>query len=293
MRVLNPNHDALFGESRLPFGAYAGPMLSNTDELSAFRRRFHRKSWLFLGHFSKAVFVGFAIADAGYAGNAFAYVFLPGTGTFVEQSALRPFAFSSNHQPEIDSDWRLGGFKIKSTPNSYRASIQQNDVDLTIEIERKPHRGVSFVCPSDRGHVFTFKNVGQKSRVYGTLKGEAFDDSGDCGSVDFSNGFPPRVTRWKWGSVVAMTATGKSLCANVVSDHNGELENVVWLNGDPTLLPAESKASDLSITSGTFSADFEELGSRGETLNLGVVSHDFTQSFGPCSGSSVERHFQE
>lgn len=282
----------------LPFGVYDG-LFGNTatkewdtDGFLLKRRRTQRKCWLYFGAFSKDLFTGMAIVDAGMVATAFAYFYIPSEKLFVEDKITLPLGFKDSFDPHLFDSWNLGNFDIHSDGKKMKLSCK-GKFNSTIETKEN-ESGLSFLCPSkERPFNFTYKNLLLDSKINIEYKGKKYTSEGAIGSIDFSKGYPPRETVWNWASIIGTTENGLPIGINLVDGHNGNLENAIWI-GEERLCtskanfyvkkPFDKNTWNINTTDGIIDFQFNPYGARSENLNIVAMKSLFTQPFGEAKG---------
>jgi hypothetical protein len=256
------------------------------------RRRTQRKTWIFFGVYSEQLFAGLAIVDAGLVATAFAYFYEPFTGLFVEDKITMPFGFGNSFNPSLKDEWKLGKYRIATNDNvmniRYSGKFELN-IDAVFN-----EKGISVVAPSPgRPFNFTYKNLPLPVKVNVQHNGRALTAEGDFGAIDFTKGFPPRSTEWNWTSFIGHTESGRSIAVNLVDKFNGNMENILWLDGERFLLskadfipgkPLDKAEWSISTVEGSLKMIFSPKGVRSENLNAGLMKSIFTQPFGKYEG---------
>lgn len=297
--ILEPQKALLKNGKVIPFGIYDG-LIEDTRtsfwDVEGFfpkRRRSQRKCWIYFGSFAPDLYTGIAVVDAGYVATAFAYFYIPSKDLFVEDKLTLPFGFGEKFDPNLYDNWELGKFKI-ATKNNKIEIAYKGKFDLNIETENNTN-GLSFVCPSEGRHFnFTYKNLLLPSNVKLIYKKETFLSDGNTGGIDFSKGYPPNKTIWNWASMVGKTKSGKEIAINIVNQHNANMENAVWLDGERHILsdvifekkmPYDKTPWHIKTKEDCLLLDFVPQGARAENLNLIALKSQFTQPYGVFSGS--------
>jgi len=282
-----------------PLGRYAGRIASldtrPLDDAWA-QRRLRRKTWQYIGVYTHTLLCGFAVADVGYVGTAFCYVYHVESGRFLEVKCTKPFAFPAQFQPGWQGVWQ-----IRDGSKLWRFAQEENGrLQLTLEspklnlhlVIREPHGGLSALAPGRPFH-YTYKNAAIEAE--GSIW--AFDQehrvSGPVAIWDYSRGYPPRETRWNWASLAGSTETSQNFGLNLVSHFNDGLENGLWLDG--TLLgvgqarftygkPIDKVPWHIYTDCQVLDMTFHPLGARSENTNLLVAKTIFSQPFGRFEG---------
>ena len=283
----------------IPFGIYKG-LIEDTRtsfwDVEGFfpkRRRSQRKCWVYFGSFAPDLYTGIAVVDAGYVATAFAYFYIPSKNLFIEDKTTLPIGFGEKFDPQLFDNWELGKFKMTSEKNNLIISYK-GKFNLKITTQENKN-GLSFICPSEgRPFNFTYKNLLMPTNVLIGYKGEDFGSNGNTGSIDFSKGYPPNKTIWNWASMVGKTKSGKEIAINIVNQHNANMENAVWFEGNHYLLsdvifekkmPYDKNTWHIKTKEDCLLLDFVPQGARAENLNLIALKSQFTQPYGVFSGS--------
>jgi|GEM_PF-3135809 len=258
------------------------------------RRRTQRKTWIFYGAYSEDLFAGMAIVDAGIAATAFTYFFVPKENLFIEDKITLPLGFRSGFDPAMTDEWKLGKYHINTTNNvmtlNYKGIF---NLQMTAHLQ---DNGVSIVAPSKDGRPFnfTYKDLPIETDVKVVYQGKTFTASGPIGGIDFTKGYPPRVTEWNWSSLIGQTESGRQLAVNLVDKFNNNMENVLWLDKERILLsdatfeygPKLDKDTwYIKTKDGILDMQLQPMGARAENLNIAVMKSIFTQPFGKYTGT--------
>jgi len=301
--MILPQQDFIYDQHQtvVPFGIY-DDLIKNVDTSSvdkqgfvAKKRRTERKAWIFVGVFSPELICGLAIVDAGMVATAFSYFYSFKDSLFEEDKITVPLGFPTDFNPNLDSEWKLGNYLIK-TENGKMKLQYVGKYKLYMELENTAN-GVSIVAPSkgDRPFNFTYKNVCLPVKVQ-INKGNTntYATSGKYGSIDFTKGFPPRETIWNWLSFIGITESKKSIAVNLVDRFNNNMENILWIDGQKTSLSSATFSmqapydkSDWNITTqdGILKCHLSPCGARSENINALVMKSKFIQPFGTLDGS--------
>lgn len=299
--IIHPRQPALHAAGApLPYGAY-DDIIRDTSTRTwdsegglLKRRRSQRKAWIFAGAYTEHLMVGIAVADAGYLANAFAYFYVPGERLYREEKVLLPFGFPGNFDPGLNDEWKLGNFRIATERGRMVATVRGK---FTLELDLDMNEnGLSFICPAtERPFNFTYKNLCLQAAARVTYQGRAYNLEGQTGGVDFSKGYPPRLTRWNWAMVSGHTSEGIPIGLNLCDGHNGKYENAAWIGGERVLLPLPGFVYDRNLPAdgqdwrirtpdGSLDMAFTPWHARSENINARLIRHDFVQPFGKFSG---------
>ena len=285
----------------IPFGVY-DDLIENTDTsffdkqgLLTKKRRTERKAWIFFGVFSPDLICGFAIADAGMVATAFSYFYSLKDGVFEEDKTTVPLGFASDFNPNLDSEWKLGNYTIK-TENGKMSMQYLGKYKMYIDAENNAN-GASIVAPSNNGRPFnfTYKNLCVPVKVQINNGGiSTYATSGKYGSIDFTKGYPPRETIWNWLSFIGITETEKTIAVNLVDRFNSNMENILWIDGKKVLLsnakfsfsePLDKTDWLIETEDGILNCHLSPRGSRTENINALVMKSKFIQPFGTLDGT--------
>ncbi len=237
MTKFPPASPSLFnGESHIPFGIYDG-LIKNTSTASWDKqsglfsaRRTSRKAWIFFGVYSPEFIGGLAIADAGFFTNAFVYYYSLSDGIFSQDSTLIPLGFARDFDPNLDSEWKVGNYRIHTANGKmhfqYSGKFAMNITATLNEF------GFSTVVKSEPGRPFNFayKNVFLPIDAKVENNGKTLESNGNYGAIDYTKGYPPRKSIWNWCSFIGKTESGKSIGLNLVKHFNDEMENILWID---------------------------------------------------------------
>ncbi len=300
--MIQPKHSSLFeNDTHIPFGVY-DDLISNVDTsfwdkqgMITKKRRTERKAWIFFGVYSPELICGMAIVDAGMVATAFSYFYSLKDGIFEEDKTTVPLGFPSNFNPDLNSEWTLGNYSIKT--NNGKLSMQYNGkFKMYIDAENTSN-GASIVAPSKEGRPFnfTYKNQCVPVKVQINNRGvSTYATSGKYGSIDFTKGYPPRETTWNWLSFIGNTETEKIVAVNIVDRFNENMENILWVDGQKTILsPAvfsKHKPYDktdwlIETKDGILNCHLSPRGARSENINAVILKSQFIQPFGMIDGT--------
>jgi len=287
--------------THLPFGVYEG-LIEDVDTsywdkqgFIAKKRRTERKVWIFVGVFSPELICGFAIADAGIAATAFSYFYSSKDSIFEEDKIMIPFGFQDEFNPNLNSEWKLGNYSIK-TSNGKIYLQYTGKYKMFIELEDTAN-GVSVIAPVNetRPFNFTYKNVCIPAKVQINNGGvNTYATSGQYGSIDFTKGYPSRETIWNWLSFIGKTESGKQIGVNLVDQFNANMENILWVDGNKIVLsdakfsmqqPYDKTDWLIATNDGILNCHLSPRGARKENINALIMKSKFIQPFGSIDGT--------
>lgn len=306
----DPPEEARHGRSYL-YGRYRAPIARPFFHVPGALGRFRLKEWSFMSVTTERWFVGFALVQLGYAGNAFCYLVDREAARHPwEYEAITPLGAGLRIAPSSVAgrsrfDWRGARFDVRWTgawevqldvPLSANGSTERLHGAFRMEAED----ALALLHPlKPRRPAYTHKAAGMP--VSGLL---AFGDrelslDGGLGTLDWTRSMALRDTRWKWASVASPLPDGRriglNLSAEVYDDPEGNSrENALWIDGRVLplrgvdfRLPMEPTRQTWRIASrGDDSVDlrFHPSGARAQKLDLRLIQTDFIQAFGTWEG---------
>jgi hypothetical protein len=307
--VPHPEHDFLDG----PFLSQRWPRLSRLR----FYRRLRLKEWHYMAFDHPEVFFAFAVVQAGYASNLFAYgVFKSAKPRCVvfEDIRLGSGALKVTSQPQtgvtrwsspkgelaIEGCQEQGHWKVDF---NLKAAARQKPWQGHLQVEYSPEC-LSLLYPLSASRwAHTHKEAAL--RVGGELQVADsrfnFDRRTNFAVSDWTRSYCLRKTLWFWASASwgnANESWGLNLSSRVYDDANGHsFENVLWVNGRcyPLSgvrfeLPANPAVEPWVIRSfadngASVNLTFHPIGARSKRLNLLLVRSRFVQPYGYFAGT--------
>ena len=262
-------------------------------------RWLHHKRWHYVGLGHADVFIGVAIVDLGWASTAFAYLFdrresrlradwsqdgLPGLQAGVSDAPLAG----------ADSWFRGPGARLSlrhEAPDQLRllVSTAALRLDATLDL-RQMAPPLLAIGPIAGGIAHaTQKTSAVPVLGWAQAGGEHFVLDGAWAAVDASNGLLARDTAWRWAS-----GHGPGVGFNLQDGYFGDQENVLWLDGRPTLLGAARFDVDarqplapwrIRTDDGLLDLVFMPEGARAANKQLGFAASRYVQPVGSFSGT--------
>jgi hypothetical protein len=294
--------------TRLPrTGSFRGP-LPRVDlaplRRGPFFRLVRRKRWLWGTIASPELLAGFAVVDLGYVASAFAYAWHFGEGRMLaDRSALGPgFCGRVGDSAEEGCAARFGCGRSAARitrpegTSAYEVEFKLRDLRLAARLETRgspiPLSAVAAMPPDAVATTQKRVRLGTTGEL---LVGDRrFSLDGALGGLDYSHGYPPRRTRWKWAFALGQAASGEPFALNLVEGFVGEPECAAWVgdellplaegrfefNGDDLLAPWRVRTAD-----GAADLVFEAGGMHREEKNLRLVVSHFVQVAGRFRGT--------
>lgn len=291
---------------------------------NAMHRFLRHKRWLYVFVATDEIVLISAIVDAGPSGTGFIMVTDRATGD-VLADASRPGGAGPltgvNNSPLAGhrSHYAVPGTLITARGDEvelhYRAQfhaipfvplLSDPWVDLDLRLATDIHPGITAISEIEQDSPMataTAKNAALPARGQLTLRRDGhlteYDLSSGYGGFDYTNGFLPRHTAWRWAFMTGSLGDGRPVGLNLVSGFSGigdnAHENVCWLDGRPHRLdPAAriifdsqdtSRPWQVTTTDGSVDLEFTPLAVHRESLNLGAVRSRFIQPSGHFSGT--------
>jgi len=285
---------------------YRTPMGRRVGRLEK-RLRFHQ--FQYFGGMCPELMFGCAVADLGFAGVAFAYVYRPPTGGMRRYSFRVPLARGVTSSPSplagASSLATRGAFvemAATESPRGRRLRVRLA-AGLAIDaayVEDDPPFEPMALCTraGASGWVYAQKTAGV------ALAGSVRSDLGawDLAAIDahahhdWSAGFMRRETSWRWATLSGRTAAGDRVGLNVSCGVNETsfTENCCWLNGrlvkvDLVALEfdRDDAAAPWTIRSrdGVVDLRFHPARCHAERLNLLLAATNFRHFLGRFEGT--------
>jgi hypothetical protein len=301
--MLPPTPSDLFDEAGRPrLGRYQGS-LHQVDLSGRQHRRLtdplRHKRWLYFLIVAPEHLCAAAIVDAGYAGNAFAFV-ASRTGLLARASALAPprVGVRVGDLPEegCDAWFRSVGLSISvSRPpgaSAYRLRADSRDLglDIVLDSERAPP-AITAVSQPGGGISVTEKRVLLSAAGTARVGRETVPIDDALGGLDYTQGLLPRHTVWRWAFLLGQARGGTRVGLNLVQGFTGAPECALWLGdelhpldeGRFTLAGALSPWR-IATACGAVDLTFTPCGLHEEHRNLLLVRSRFLQPMGSYSG---------
>jgi hypothetical protein len=293
------------------FGLYRGAVYDGPPVPKIPLAALRHKRWVYVGVYDPGAVFGLAVANLGFASNAFAYVGTIGNRASCEEwkAVAPPWCASPGRR---SARWRgFGGEWDITLPEGSRAGRIEGHCRLRdgsraeVSLELRPHRAadvtptvVTCVAPSDAATASRW-NLTLKDNTLsavGTLRwGETVRELNAPAILDVTDAYPRRHTEWHWASAAGRDPAGRALGLNLCAKHNDSeraRENVVWLEGVPRPLgavkfefdPTNPTGSPWTLRGERVNLRFDPSGGRRGDENLGVVVSRFVQPYGLFTG---------
>jgi hypothetical protein len=290
------------------FGAYEGtiPSIDLAPLVpGALRGRLARltrlKRWQYAMITTDEVLIAVAIADLGYASNAFAFA-VDRSGVLVDRTFLglpRLSAHINTHPGQgARARFSAPGVRIAFHDDGDHGGLALHTAgfELVARFGAPSAPPLTLVAPVDHGIV----NVTRKAALLPaegslTVGSRRFDLAGGHVGLDWTHGILARETAWRWAFLAGKDAAGVPIAANFCAGFTAgpAREDVAWGPGRLEALPAVAFAFDPADTrapwrlhsdDGAVDLAFTAIGEHREHRDLVVASSRFVQVAGRFSG---------
>lgn len=280
-------------------------------------RKLRLKKWQFFLIDAPECLAGVAVVDAGYVGNAFAWVFDKARTTLEERNALYPFGGGL----EVSTSSVRGVTRVEGKGVEFTITNRYEDGVRTLQ-GRFPARGTHGAIeiearvsdpPLERPPMVVAWPVGENRTacthkigglaVTGTIRvGEreyAVPAGQSTAAMDHTQGYFAYHTYWNWASFSALSDWGTRIAVDVDLVKNGagtmNRNCFVWFDRQLVRMPAVTfeyaqPAHDWRITSsdGRLDLRFHPLAVRRDHLDHLPFGYDFSQPIGTFTGTAVD-----
>lgn len=306
--ILPPAPERLAGDDGRPrFGLYAGSLADAAfaglkHAPGTLQRRLMEKRWQYVFVATPEMMLAMAVVDCGYLSSGICAVFDRGSRRLLvdDNPVLPPLCAQVGEEPAEGMSARLLGPRI-------RARLQRSGGRVSIAA-RWAHAGIDLQLDANRAPppVTAIAGLGAEGRFDVTQKsalvpaeGEVragnarFPVRGQLAGLDYSHGFFPRDTAWRWA--FASGRAGSHLLALNLSEGllEGEGENVLWIDGEPQATGPVRFTFDRETPLGAWRVQnargdldlvFRPEGHRSQDIDLRLIRSRYLQPFGTFSG---------
>jgi hypothetical protein len=307
---LPPAPAALAGDAGAPrAGLYGGTVaeagfasLQGDYAATTLQRLLMEKKWHFVSLATPDFIFSIAIVDAGYLASGFCAVFDRGARRLLidDNPVLPPLCATVGEHPADGGSARLVGPGIKARIERSGGRIlvsarwHQAAVDLALDARRAPPPITAIAPVGEKGRFdLTQKTVLLPAEGEIRAANVRFAVQGAFAGHDFTHGFLPRETAWRWAF-----ASGRAKSRLVAFNFSegflqGAGENAVWIEGEPRpagkvsfTFDGEAPLSPWHIRSADGAVDlvFQPEGYRAQSIDLKLISSKYLQPFGVFSG---------
>ena len=267
----------------------------------------HEKRWIYTAISAGDVFIGAAIIKLGYASSAFVFAFDRASGRMLaDVSLLGPAFFAS-----VNGAPREGASSSFSSPlqrasiswqraggeGAFSLAVRAGDVvlDASLSAEGAPPP-IGAIANLGKKGLVNATEKGALLAVTGsaTIAGRRISLDGGLGGYDYTHGYLPRQTAWRWAFLLGRAESGERVGLNLVQGFVGEPECALWIDGELYPLAegrftfdAQTPMEPWRVCTADESVDlrFEPGAIHQEHKNLGVITSRFIQPVGCFSGT--------
>jgi hypothetical protein len=275
---------------------------------AAYRKRLRLKIWQYMSLVTDGWFVAFAVADAGFAGNAFVYATDLRSGRMRSRLVISPLGVGARiaRTTARGSGHRFRGRDLSiDVDNRDGRSIgvradgrwsDGGDFALDVELDSAPADDHLALCvPLATGRWgYTHKFGAYRVRGRMRLAGDeiALDPSRTTGTLDYSKMYALRHAVWKWIAVCGRATQGPLVGINLVDPTPDApvSENGAWIDGqfhpldDVTIATAPWRAS-----AGGLSLSFTPVAEFEQRLDLPLLRHRLRHHVGTFTARITTR----
>ncbi len=270
----------------------------------------HRKRWSFATIATDDLLIALAVVHLGYALKGFVFAFDGRAGSLrVDRSFIGPTAlgFVGNvagagacaRMAIPFKDIQLEIKRPASSPDYHvRVAMPEMRVDARLStLDAPPPLAVIAPLSSSNGRGLvdaTEKRALLPVSGEAVIRGERRSLDGGFGGLDYTHGYLPRHTAWRWVFVLGRAKTGERVGLNLTQGFVGELECVAFVDKEVFALPEPRVELDPSnplapmrvhSADGAIDLRFEAGGAHRERDNFGIIAAHFLQAPGLASGS--------
>lgn len=269
------------------------------------------KEWVGFGISHPELFGGILVQDAKLTASGTAYFYDRRERRMNEWLVVEPSVLCRIPESLWQGETRCGHGRsrvwfdhdLTRGRHEIHASFPQSGGKPPMRVDLVAHQDLARVEPlvvslpiEPDHHTYTHK---APLRLEGTIRIGArefhFDPDRDLANLDEQKTFYPYKSDWRWGCFGTRTQ-GREVMVNFVNqmtplDMQGE--DALWVDGRLSLLarpeivqvrPGEFRIED---PEGRLKLRFQSHGAKVEKLNLGPVTMDYEQAYGPYSGEVV------
>ncbi len=292
------------------------------DPLARARRAVRRKAWVYLFAATQEVSVVAALVNGGITGSGFMMITDLRTGEVIADSSRQGALARINDAPGdgLRASYRLPGtrYEIARDGADTRFTASLGRAVASLPGRSQPWLDVDLVLRETGTGITAISEVRHDSRSAASVTGKtaglavtgaatvhsaggasrAVHLDGGIGGYDYTNGFLPRTTAWRWAYATGPLQDGTVLGFNLSEGFSGVgergRENAVWIDGRPFPLDSRTRFTfdradllapwQVTTVDGTVRLRFEPLALHREHLDIKVMRSHFMQPVGHFSG---------
>lgn len=284
-------------------GSYEGSLgaLDFSSAASWLTRVKRLKRWMYVGIATDTHYVGLAVVRLGYAANAFAFAFDKAKKTMVmDEKLILPLPaveVADTTGPGARAAFAFRGKSITlarvAGRDAFELTTRLPGLHLDAELSAEGAPSAISAVASTEGGLFTTteKRLLLTTRGDARIAGERVSLDGGLAGYDFTAGFMPRHTHWKWAFLLGKV-DGVPFGMNLVEGFVKEAECAAWFDGRMWPLSEgdirftqKDGPWDVRTKAGEIDLRFDPGGAHEDNTNLGIVRARFLQPVGLYRGS--------
>lgn len=299
-RVLGPA-PATFVDPRTNaphLGSFRGPLPPIAPARGALDEVLRRKRWVYLAIASETTFVTLAVVRTGYVATSFAFVWDRRDGMLADVSARAPatkarVADDAHVQGSLAMFSKSVRFVQSDTQLDVTAHLGDFALEVSIDHAAAPLLAAIATLGGDRVSA-TEKRVMAGARGSVRAGGRTISLDGARVALDYTNGWMPRHTRWRWAFALGKSVDDAPIALNLTEGFVGERECALFAGGDVSLLAEPRFSFEASrpldpwrLFANGIDLTFSPGGKHEERMNLVAIRSRFLQCVGTFSGTVV------
>ncbi|MFO0660149.1 MAG: DUF2804 domain-containing protein [Polyangiaceae bacterium] len=290
-------------------GSYDGslPRVNLADlGLGAAHSLAKRKRWVYVSIHTPELLLGIAVVRLGYVSKAFTFAYDAQRGKIDSAASVLGPTLACN----VGDDGHHGMSAVFSLPlpklhvsitkplgeRDVLVSVESTDLTVKARLDASAARSISAIAPLGGPGLINATEKRLLMPVVGEAisKGRKISLDGALAGYDYTQGYMPRRTAWKWASVLGAATTGERVGVNLVEGFVGEAECGVWVNDELHAVGEGRFEHDpqnplapwrVTTTCGAVDLRFTPGDAHREKTQLMVVASSFIQAAGRYSGT--------
>jgi hypothetical protein len=246
------------------------------------------KRWQFVAVVADEAIVAGAVANLGYMGFGFAYLYDRQAGRGRREDALTPLGLGAvvAERPDQEvSRLSLPNVLVRHDPQAGLLEVRGGGFWAELALEPAAPFDAGWEIPGGGPHR-TRKRMGGTAHGRVCLDGQERELQGQV-LYDWSRGQPARETSWRWAAGAGRCGS-RPIAWNLRTgfDDPAQVENVLWLDGVPRPLGAVTiePGERWHLAGGGLELSFEPDGEEAEDLDYGLVASRYRQPWGRFRG---------
>ena len=232
--------DARTGAPR--FGTFAGPLPAVNVPSSLFARITRQKRWVYLAIATDDIWIALAIVRTGYAATAFGFAYDLRAKSMLEDCSV--IGIRAHVANDAHADGSLARFHAGSSRVAFNregsalrayARIGTMQLDAVLDTRGCPELAVIADLGAGRWDA-TEKQALVPVRGEGRVGSRVVSFDGARAGWDYTHGFLPRRTKWRWAFAIGRASTGEAIALNLCAGFVGGAECAIFIDGNVFLL---------------------------------------------------------